>query len=234
MKLVPAGISFRLSRYSLFGAAVASSVMFVSHFVSAAAPNVNPTPATVNKDTDHDDGDDQTKVKTPHSARWQVSWGVDPDAAKAEMKPVPTTIAHLMTFKRPADLPGKGTAPERYRTHRIAPVETTPWLIKGTVISVVKEHDGDYRLIVADTHGNQVFCVMPDPTLAPKQGALTRKLNAARAIVESRFHPTYTDQAVHVPVEVVSPGYFGRLNPENPNPEGFQLHPAIGVRFVGK
>jgi hypothetical protein len=174
-------------------------------------------------------------VKKPHSARWLVSWGVDAYAQKTAPKPTPTTIEHLNTFQRPIDLPARGKAPVFYRTNRIKGIETVLWKVKGTVISQAAEHDGDYRLIVADEHGNAVCCVMPDPKLAPKTGPVSAKLNAARDVVQRKFHPTFEAKDVKVPVEVIGFGYFGRMNPEeNPSPEGFQLHPLVSVRFLEK
>ncbi len=173
-----------------------------------------------------------TEKKLPRSARWPVSWGVDPYTTKMRVKPVRTTIAHLVSFKRPAYLPGKGTIPVKYRTQRIAPVETTVWSIKGTAVSCAAEHDGDYRLLVADAKGRQVTCVMPDPMLAPKRGRFSAQIDVARAAVVRKFHPTFTPQKVRVPVQIVGIGYFGRLNSDaNPSPEGFQLHPVLSVRF---
>jgi hypothetical protein len=175
------------------------------------------------------------KSGEPHSARWRVSWAVDEGAARMSDKPVSTTIARLLKFKRPADLPGKGTIPESYRTHRIPSIETTVWSVKGTLIEVAAERDGDQRLTVADVQGRQIIGVLPDPALAPKTGPFTARINATRALIDARFHPTLTEKKVHIPIEMIGIGYFGRFNKEeNPSPEGFQLHPVFAVRFPGK
>jgi|GEM_PF-6459854 len=187
------------------------------------------------QDKDKDDHDGPQKGKEPHSSRWRVSWAVDGDGAKMNMTPKRATIAKLVSFKRPAVLPKNGKPAEKYRTHRVAPVETTIWTIRGNVVSVAAEHDGDYRLIVADAKGNKVSCVMPDPALAPIRGKYSKMVDEARAVVVKKFKPTFDPRDVNVPVEVTGLGYFGRLNSDaNPSPEGFQLHPVIKVRFPAK
>jgi len=171
----------------------------------------------------------------PRSARWRVSWGVDADTEKMNVKPVPTTIAHLLTFKRPADLPGQGTIPETYRTQRIKPIETTVWSVTATLVEVAAEHDGDYRLTLQDAKGGQIIGVLPDPSLAPKTGRFSKQIDAARKVVAEKLHPTFTESKVRMPVQIIGLGYFGRFNKEeNPSPEGFQLHPVFSVRFPNK
>ena len=228
----------RLTLTLLLGIALGSGIALCIWPRTVLAQDASPSRPQATKESDDkkEESEDAAakKEKKPKSARWQVSWGVDPDIAKLT-KPTPTTIAHLLTFKRPTDLPGAGTVPENYRTHRIAHVETTLWAIEGTVVSVAAEHDGDYRLIVADKKGGKVCCVLPDPALAPKTSRLSAQIDAARAVVVKKFHPTFTARDVQVPVKIVSPGYFGRFNKEeNPSPEGFQLHPVVGVRFVNQ
>lgn len=173
------------------------------------------------------------KPGTPKSARWQVSWAVDPDIAKVKGSPKPTTIEQLITYKRPKDLPLVGTAPEWYRTHRLDPIETTLWKITATIVNVASERDGDYRLTVADEKGNRIICVMPDPKLAPKRSRLSKLIDEVRATVLKRFDPTLDGEDVEVKAEIVGTGYFGRYNAEeNPSPEGFQLHPIFRLRLL--
>jgi len=176
-----------------------------------------------------------TDSKKPKSQRWQVSWAVDAEAKRMSAKPKFTTIAHLLKFKRPADMPGTGAMPERYKTHRIKPVEVTVWSIEGTVVNVAAEHDGDYRLIVADKNGEQVTCILPDPALVPKAGRFSNRINAARAVVVKKFKPTFEPRDVKVPVQLTGLGYFGRFNSDaNKSPEGFQLHPVFSVKFPAR
>lgn len=173
-----------------------------------------------------------TQSKTPKSQRWPVSWAVAPDTAQIRSKATSTTIARLLQYKRPKELPGKGTIPVRYKTHRIRRVETTLWQVKGTVVNVAAEHDGDYRLIVADSRGHEVTCVLPDPALAPKRGRFSHQIDRCRAIVLKKFKPDFTPRNVRVPIEIVGIGYFGRFNSDaNKSPEGFQLHPVTALRF---
>lgn len=176
-----------------------------------------------------------TPKPEPHSGRWHVSWGVDPEVSKIAPTPVLTPIAKLVTFKRPSDLPKKGKTPDKYKAHRYAPVEVTQYLVRGTIIGVAAEHDGDYRLKITDGKGHSIIVVLPDPALAPIRGKFSDRIDAFRAVVANKFHPTFEERAVSVPAEIVGIGYFGRLDPEeNPSPEGFQLHPGLSIKFLGK
>ena len=170
--------------------------------------------------------------REPKSKRWKVSWAVDEDGAKMNAKPVPAAIAKLNSYKRPKVLPKKGSPAEHYRTHRVSPIETTVWEIRGTVVNVAAEHDGDFRLIVADEKGNKICCVLPDPDLVPLRGRFSNQVDAARAVVAKKFKLSYDPKDVNVPIVLTGIGYFGKLNHDaNPSPEGFQLHPVLSAKF---
>jgi len=178
---------------------------------------------------------DEGKGKLPKSKRWRVSWAVDVDTKNMKSTPKPTSIAYLVGLKRPSVLPKVGSPVEHYRTHRVKPVETTIWQIRGTVVSVAAEHDGDYRLIVADAKGRKVCCVMPDPALAPIRGRFSNQVDETRAVVVKKFKPTFDPRDVKVPIVLSGIGYFGKINNDaNPSPEGFQLHPVVKVVFPAK
>lgn len=176
---------------------------------------------------------DDVTIRMPKSSRWKVSWAVDDDAKAMKATPVPTTIAKLNTFKRPAVLPKVGKPAMQYRSHRVGAIEKTVWSVTGTIVAVAAEHDGDFRLIIADEKGNKICCVMPDPDLVPLKGPFTKALLKARHDTAHKFAPlSYEDRDVKVKATVSGIGYFGRMNPEeNPSPEGFQLHPLTSVRF---
>jgi len=218
-------------RLLLIGAFAVTAVWSGATSVLAQSPKAVPFKQVQEKEDEKEEAG--KKPGPPKSARWQVSFSVDPDSQKMSRRPVNTTIAHLVAFKRPAVLPKKGSAPPAYKAKRIAPVETTIWKFKGTVVSVAAEHDGDYRLIVSDAKGRLVCCVMPDPSLGTKKGKFTAEINQARAVVVKRFKPTFDARTVKVPVEITGLGYFGRMNSDaNPSPEGLQIR-AIKVRFPG-
>lgn len=178
---------------------------------------------------------EEAREKKPKSQRWEVSWGVDAGAARVRSRPTRTSIAHLLQFKRPKDLPGTGDIPIRYRTHRIAGVETVVWTVTGTIVNVTYERDGDYRLILGNSKGAVLTCVLPDPARAPKRGRFSAEIDAARAIVARKLHPAATPRNVRVPARITGFGYFGRFNSDaNKSPEGFQLHPVFAVSFLGR
>jgi hypothetical protein len=178
---------------------------------------------------------EEAREKKPKSQRWEVSWGVDAGAARVRSRPTRTSIAHLLQFKRPKDLPGTGDIPVHYRTHRIAGVETVVWTVTGTIMNVTYERDGDYRLILGNSKGAVLTCVLPDPARAPKRGRFSAQIDAARAVVARKLHPAATPRNVRVPARITGLGYFGRFNSDaNKSPEGFQLHPVFSVRFLGR
>jgi hypothetical protein len=177
------------------------------------------------------DNADPEPAKKPKSQRWQIGWAVDEGASRIKA-PKPTTVSHLLRFKRPKDLPGTGTIPDWYKTRRITGVENYVWRVTGTIVNVAYERDGDYRLILTDSKGNVVTCVAPDPARAPKRGRYSDKIDHCRKLVVEKFHPTLTPRDVKVRATIEGLGYFGRFNSDaNKSPEGFQLHPVTSVRF---
>lgn len=173
-----------------------------------------------------------SQVQEPKSKRWRVGWAVDEDTKAMDAKPTRTTIEKLVEFKRPADIPKEGSPTEHYRQHRFQPIESTIWEVKGTLIEVAAEKDGDYRLTIADEKGRKIIGVMPDPKLAPIRGRFSDQIDAVRKLIVEKFHPTLEEKKVKMPIVMAGLGYFGRMNPEeNPSPEGFQLHPVVKVEF---
>lgn len=238
MRVLTAKAGFRCALALLLVAGVGVGLTFGMWPGKALGQGAARTQSKAAKDDDDDKKESGAKAKggkpaEPHSKRWHISWAVDEYAAKMDVKPVPTSIAHLVTFKRPADLPKDGNGPVFYRTKRVPKIETVLWSVTGTIVGVAAEHDGDYRLKISDGKGSEVICVMPDPALAPVKGRFAAKINAVRAAVVAKFHPTFDERKVNVRATVVGFGYFGRLSPdENPSPEGFQLHPGISLRFI--
>src|SRR5581483_1410472 len=77
--------------------------------------------------------------------RWSVKVGADPDSTLVNLNnAVPTTITDLSSLTPPADPPGP---PDNAR---IAPTETTMYVINATMTLYKKETDVDYHIVIQD------------------------------------------------------------------------------------
>src|SRR5438045_3389077 len=78
--------------------------------------------------------------------RWSVKVGTDPDASLVDLtKATPVTLADMRGWPAPA-----GTPPPNVR---VAPYETTVWVVHGTLINYKEEDDVDYHIVIQDGSG---------------------------------------------------------------------------------
>src|SRR5690349_18199774 len=93
-----------------------------------------------------------TPTLTPSAApicgleRWAVKTGTDSDAKLVNLNSSKlTTIADLIKLPAPSSLP---------ENKRIAPTESTVWVITATLTGFKLEDDHDYHLVLSDEKNN--------------------------------------------------------------------------------
>ena len=93
--------------------------------------------------------------------RWSVKTGTDPDASQVNLNnPVHTTIADLGAIVPPPDPPGPPL------NARLAPTETTVYVINATMTLYKKETDVDYHIVLQDDTGHTMIAEIPCPCCA--------------------------------------------------------------------
>lgn len=159
--------------------------------------------------------------------RWSVKTGSDPDAALVNLgSATPTSIGALRAFSYPNSIPSNA---------RVAPAETTQWIIHGTLTKYKIEDDSDYHLVVQDGAGitmvtESVFpgdspaCVSTSSPFLPGMAITRCAMDSALPLATGSF------QTVSVPVRIVGVGMFDFHHGQTgAAPNQIELHPILDI-----
>jgi hypothetical protein len=156
--------------------------------------------------------------------RWSVKTGTDPDASKVNLNSSSnTTITSMRAIPAPSPIPSN---------NRVAPTETTVWVINATLTQYKLENDSDYHLVIQDASGNTMITEIPSPTCVGAGSPFLSGIQNARAEFDARFTATTSFQTANIPVQVVGVGMFDFLHGQTGvAPNGIELHPVLDIIF---
>jgi len=156
--------------------------------------------------------------------RWSVKTGTDPDAHLVNLSVVtPTTIQTMRSFVPPASLP---------EDNRVAPVESTVFVLDATLTVYTQEDDSDYHLVLQDTAGNTMITEIPSPSCVGAGSPFAEQIAFARSKFDSVLAATSSSQTANVPVRVTGVGFFDFLHGQTGvAPNSIELHPVLDVVF---
>jgi Lamin Tail Domain/Putative Ig domain/Carboxypeptidase regulatory-like domain/Domain of unknown function (DUF4214) len=162
--------------------------------------------------------------------RWSVKTGTDADAGSVNLNSAtPTTIANLHTLPVPDPTPPN---------NRVAPGETTQWVIQGTLVEYKLETDSDYHVVVQDGAGNTMVTEIPYPGTSPvcvtAASPFFTGIAAARCKFDSSSLPQATTnfQFANVPVRVTGVGMFDFPHGQTgASPNQIEIHPILDIAF---
>ena len=157
--------------------------------------------------------------------RWSVKTGTDPDAGQVALSLVtPTTIATMRGWPKPGTIPSN---------NRIAPYETTVWVITATLTQYKLEEDSDYHLVLQDEAGSTIIAEVACPCCVGASSPFAHLIGSARAQFDARFTPTGSFQSANIPVQVIGVGMFDFLHGQTGvAPNGIELHPVLDIKFL--
>ncbi len=157
--------------------------------------------------------------------RWSVKVGTDPDAGLVNLgSPVRSTIAALRGIPAPASPPLNA---------RVAPTETTVYLVNG-IINVYKlEDDVDYHIVFQDPIGNTMVTEIPSPACDGSTSPFDAAVAAVRAKFDAHFSATSNFQTANLPVQMKGVGFFDFIHGQTGvAPNGIELHPILDFTFT--
>jgi hypothetical protein len=156
--------------------------------------------------------------------RWSVKTGTDPDAGLVNLNSSSsTTIVSLRAVPAPSPIPSN---------NRVAPTETTQWVINATLTQYKLESDSDYHLVLSDASGNTMIVEIPSPTCVGAGSPFLPGIQNARAEFNARFTATTSFQTANIPVQIKGVGMFDFLHGQTGvAPNGIELHPVLDVIF---
>ena len=156
--------------------------------------------------------------------RKSVKNGADADANQVDLsQPTPTTISTMNSWPAPPELPDNS---------RIAPIETTVWVVNATLIEYRRSTDQDYHLNLRDASGNPLIAEIPCPCCIGPSGHFTLLISAARSRFDSLLTATDTFQPANIPVRVAGVGMFDFPHAQaGAAPNHIELHPVLAIAF---
>jgi hypothetical protein len=160
--------------------------------------------------------------------RWNVKVGTDPGAGLVNLgNPVHTTIAALRALPAPVLNPNPPYDP------RMAPAETTVWVVNGTITYYKLEDDVDYHIVLQDDAGNTLVTEIPSPACDGSTSPFSAGIALARAKLNSRLTPIDTFQVASLPVQMKGVGFFDFLHGQTGvAPNGIEIHPILDLSFT--
>ena len=156
--------------------------------------------------------------------RWSVKTGTDPDAGLVNLSAgTSNTIATLRGWPTPSPIPAN---------NRVAPYETTEWVLNATLTSYKSENDSDYHLVLQDAAGNTMIAEIPSPACVGSSSPFLSGITHARSQFDAVYTATSSFQTANVPVRITGIGMFDFLHGQTGvAPNGIELHPVIDIIF---
>ena len=159
---------------------------------------------------------------------WKVKTLGDAGAGAINYAPHDTTVAWLDHKRAPSN-------PDA-TTRRLAPVETTAWRVRVQLVGYRTEADGDYHLVLRDSHNlNQMIAEIPAPFCVASRAGLYRAL---RETVDRIGHHRagrrwwWLDYRGGIPptVRISGVGFFDRIHEQDGMARnGVELHPVLSI-----
>jgi len=156
--------------------------------------------------------------------RWSVKTGTDADIGLVHLTSSSnTTIAAMRAPAAPSPIPAN---------NRVAPLETTQWVINATLTLYKLESDSDYHLVLQDANGLTMIGEIPSPTCVGSGSPFLSGITNARNEFNARFTATTSFQTANIPVKVTGVGMFDFLHGQTGvAPNGIELHPILDIVF---
>lgn len=156
--------------------------------------------------------------------RWSVKTGTDPDAGQVQLASSSgTTVASLDGLPAPSSLPSDA---------RIAPTETTAFVLDAYLTGYKLETDEDYHLVLTDGGGHTMIAEIPAPDCVGAGSPFAPGIASARSELDARYTPTSTMTSVNVPVRVRGVGFFDYNHGQTGvAPNAIELHPVLDITF---
>ena len=156
--------------------------------------------------------------------RWSVKTGTDADVGLVDLNSSSaTTIAALRALTAPATLPSN---------NRVAPTETTQFVLAATLTEYKLETDSDYHLVIKDASGNTMIAEIPDPACVGSGSPFTGGIQTARAEFDNKYSATTSFKTANIPVCLHGVGFFDFQHGQTGvAPNAIELHPVLDIKF---
>ena len=174
-----------------------------------------------------DDIDSEEESSELECGAWRrsVKNGIDSDADLVDLNArMPTTIPRMNRWTAPLEFPAN---------NRIAPFETTIWVVNATLTEFRRSTDQDYHLNLRDASGKTMIAEIPCPCCIGTSSPVTSLIAAARSQFDSHFTPTDTFQPANIAVRVTGIAMFDFPHEGQMGAAAnyIELHPVLDIAF---
>jgi len=177
------------------------------------------------------DDEHEELIATPQASsgscgveRWSVKTGTDADVGLINLSSTsPQSIVTMRSWTAPNPIPAN---------NRVAPYETTQWVMNVTLVEYKLETDSDYHLVIEDANGTTMIAEIPDPACVGSGSPLASGISAARAQFDAKYNATTSFQTANIPVQITGIGMFDFLHGQTGvAPNGIEIHPVMNIVF---
>src|SRR5258706_7285133 len=157
--------------------------------------------------------------------RWSVKTGTDADKGLVNLgSSTATTIATMRSWTAPSPIPAN---------NRVAPYETTQWVLNATLTQYKLESDSDYHLVLQDGSGNTLIAEIPTPNCVGSGSIFVTGIENARNEFDANYTATSSFKTANVPVQVKGVGMFDFLHGQTGvAPNGIEIHAVLDIVFT--
>lgn len=177
------------------------------------------------------DAEHEALVANPYASsgscgveRWSVKTGTDADVGLVNLSASQSNdIVTMRSWTAPNPIPAN---------NRVAPYETTVWVLDATLTEYKLENDSDYHLVIKDASGNTMIAEIPDPACVGTGSPFAADIQNARAQFDAKYTASTSFQTANIPVQLTGVGMFDFLHGQTGvAPNGIELHPVLGIVF---
>src|SRR5512146_590888 len=132
------------------------------------------------------DSEHEALIATPNAStgscgveRWSVKTGTDADVGLVNLSASQSNdIVTMRSWTAPNPIPAN---------NRVAPYETTVWVLDATLTEYKLENDSDYHLVIKDASGNTMIAEIPDPACVGAGSPFAADIQNARAQFDAKY-----------------------------------------------
>jgi hypothetical protein len=157
--------------------------------------------------------------------RWSIKTGTDSGARSIDTsRSTSVSIATMRGWAAPQPAPPSS---------RVAPAETTQWIVQATLTKYKMEGDEDIHLVLQDSAGRTIIAEIPSPSCVGASSPFHAAVQHALAQFNARLTASSSFQTANLPVRIKGIGMFDFLHGQTGvAPNGIELHPVLDIAFT--
>ena len=156
--------------------------------------------------------------------RWSIKTASDAGVASVNATPTVTTIDALVSMQVPAGATSSAL--------RIAPVETSNYVLDGILTDYRLTEDSDYHLVLRSARGETMIVEAPHPDCVNPASRFLSQIISVRAAIDAAIAPTPSFKSSSISMRPTGLGFFDDIHGQRGvAANGIELHPLLAIAF---